>query len=175
MINLETGEKVIYEIRRHWYILLRESVTILFLSLIPLILIIGFGSLDASFSVEEEALFTFIAAAWVFSLWVTFVIIWTNYYLDVWVVTDKRIIDVEQYHLFSRDVSEFRLDRIQDVTIEIKGLLPTILRFGDIHVQTAGESRDFVIRHIPEPYKIKDIIINSQNRAVAEARGVDGH
>ncbi len=173
MILLNKEEHVIHEIRRHWYVLLTESIGLLILFFIPWLLFIGLDITGVSLGDDGSALFVFISALWFLILWFSFSIIWTNYYLDAWFITDSRVIDVEQHGLFNRDVSEFRLDKIQDVTLEIKGFLPTMLHFGDIHVQTAGEAREFVIRHVPYPYHVKEIIIKEHNKAVVKAHGGD--
>jgi len=175
MIELANGERVVYEIRRHWYVLIVERFFLVLLFMIPWAAFFGLDVLKFDFAGSEGYLFFFISAAWMFFIWIAFMIIWTNYYLDVWIITNRRILDIEQHGLFSRDVSEFRLDRIQDVTIEVKGILPTLLRFGDIHVQTAGEAREFVIKSIPHPYKVRDILIKHHDRAVVESRGKVGH
>lgn len=171
MIKLDSQEKVVFEIRRHWYVFVTESLFLILLLAVPLGVLYGIEAFSISFSGGLGSLFAFLSAGWIFIIWISFFVIWTNFHLDVWIITNKRIIDVEQHNLFSRDVSEFRLDHIQDVTVEVKGILPTLLHFGDIHVQTAGESREFVISKIPRPYKVKDIIIAEQNRVITQAQG----
>ena len=50
---------------------------------------------------------------------------WLDYYLDIWVITDERIVNIEQKGLFSREISTQQLYRIQDVTaLKSKALLP---------------------------------------------------
>ena len=168
---LKENEKVLFEIRRHWYVLAIESSFVILLALIPIMVI---ASADYfGFSEQTLSLVFFLSVAWILILWSIFFIIWTNYYLDVWVITDQRIIDVEQFSLFSRNVSEFRLDRIQDITVDVKGFLPTMLKFGDIHVQTAGMGNEFHIMQAPEPYKVKDMIVREHDRAVRKAYAQD--
>ena len=175
MINLAEGEKVLYEIRRHWYVLFMESFIVAVLFLVPWMIFFGLSTIDVSLLSGESAILFFFASLWLFVTWIVFMIIWTNYYLDVWLITDVRIIDIEQFSLFRRDMSEFRLDRIQDVTIEVKGLLPTLLHFGDVHVQTAGEMRRFTIKGVPDPYGLRDKLIKEHDRAVNESHGLDSH
>jgi len=175
MIEFAKDEHVIYEIRRHWYVLLIESFFLIIFFFVPWVILFGIDIVGASLNSQEGSLLIFASAMWLLFTWLAFMVIWTNYYLDVWVVTNKRIVDIEQHSLFSRDLSEFRLDRIQDVTIEVKGLLPTLLHFGDIHVQTAGETREFIIRGIPNPYKVRDILTKEHDRAVMESHGMHGH
>ena len=160
MINISTGEKVVFEIRRHWYYFLSEIFFLIIVALLPLVVFIALFWLGLFVIISKLfSLFLFLSLGWWLIAWFWFFIIWTNFYLDVWVVTDKRIIDVEQFSLFSRDISEIRLDKIQDVTIEVKGFLPTMLHFGDIHVQTASAGREFIIRNVPNPYQAKDKIL----------------
>ena len=164
---LKEGEQVVFEIRRHWYVLFRESSVIILLALIPLFALGGYGYLELG----DEFFLALLAlsAGWLAVLWTLFFVIWTNYYLDVWIITDERIVDIEQFSLFSRDISEFRMDRIQDITIDVKGVIPTLLGFGDLHVQTAGMHHEFHIREVPNPYEIKDRITRIHDRAVQKA------
>ena len=175
MLELAEGEKVVYEIRRHWYVLVVESITLALFLFIPWLVFLGLDVVGVSLTAKEIAFFAFVVLTWFFVSWLSFMVIWTNYYLDVWIVTNMRIIDIEQYSLFSRDVSEFRLDRIQDVTIEVKGILPTLLRFGNVDVQTAGETYEFQIKSVPNPYEVRDIIIREHDRAVEAHRGEGVH
>jgi uncharacterized membrane protein YdbT with pleckstrin-like domain len=83
---------------------------------------------------------------------------WADYYLDTWIITSRRIIDVEQNGLFDRHIAEIPLSRVQDITIEVKGLIETLLHFGTIRIQTAGE-RDFFIHDVPHLQELKDAIL----------------
>ena len=75
-------------------------------------------------------------------VWVLFFIKWTDYYLDVFILTDRRVIYITQKGLFSRRIATSRLDRVQDVSAEVTGMMPTFLNYGDVHVQTAGEEKN---------------------------------
>lgn len=82
-----------------------------------------------------------------------------DYYLDIWVVTNRRILSIEQTGLFSRTVSELRLYRIQDVTSTITGPLHTVFGYGDVEIQTAGEKTRFTFEDIPQPNAIAKSIL----------------
>ncbi len=96
----------------------------------------------------------FFLFAWLF-LFQNFV----DYYLDIWIVTDRRILSIEQVGLFSRTVSELRLYRIQDVTATVNGVLHTIFNYGDVEIQTAGEKVRFLFEEVPFPNKIAKTIL----------------
>ena len=170
MIDIKPGERVIFEVRRHWYVLLVETLSLLLFFAVPFVAFIVL--LVGGFPLSAKIIFllVFLKAAWFLLGWIIFFVIWTNYYLDVWIITDERIIDIEQKHLFNRNISEFGLDRVQDVTIEVSGFLPTLLHFGNIHVQTAGETRLFILKHVPRPDKVKDIIFKQQDEFMSSLR-----
>ena len=92
-------------------------------------------------------------------IWLFFFFIFIDYYLNVYIITSERIIDIRQLGFFSRTISEQRLYRIQDVTSEVKGVLPTIFKYGNIYIQTAGEVERFFFEQIPNPDQIRDYII----------------
>lgn len=98
-------------------------------------------------------------SACVLSAWLFFFFSFIDYYLDTWIITNLRIIDVRQQGFFSRIIAEQRLDRVQDVMSETHGFFPTIFRYGNVRIQTAGEEGRFFFQEIPHPDKIRDIII----------------
>ena len=60
-------------------------------------------------------------------------------FLNAWVLTNRRITTIKQRRFFNREVSSLLLPRIQDVTTNVTGVLPSLLGIGDIKVQSAGE------------------------------------
>ncbi len=161
MVTLLENEKIILVVRRHWFVILAEAVILSMLVIAPFVLL--FTSLvifpaSADFLANYLSLIIFYIAFWMQLLWMIFFVSWTNYYLDVLLITNKRIIDIEQLSLFSRDVAELRLESIQDVKVEVVGIIQSLLKMGNIHIQTAGYSKEVLLQNMPEPYKVKDII-----------------
>ncbi|MFA6521978.1 MAG: PH domain-containing protein [Patescibacteria group bacterium] len=83
----------------------------------------------------------------------------TDYYLDTWIVTNCRIINIELQGLFSRTISELHLNQIQDVTSETIGMLPTFLSYGNVYIQTAGTRERFNFQNVDNPEDVKELII----------------
>jgi hypothetical protein len=83
---------------------------------------------------------------------------WVDTYLDVWTITNKRIINREQKGLFNRLVSELELHQIQDVAVEQKGFLSTFLNYGFLYIQTAAARERFIFKDIAQPVKISRLI-----------------
>lgn len=86
--------------------------------------------------------------------------LWTIYYLNVQIVTNKRIVDIWQKGIFSQRISELTLPNIEDVTSEVKGFWATVLGYGNVEIQTAGEKENFIFQSVPEPREIEKMIIN---------------
>ena len=83
----------------------------------------------------------------------------TDYFLDTWIVTTERIINIEQKGLFSRVISTLHLNQVQDVTSETHGFFATILTYGNVHIQTAGTVERFLFKRINNPDDVKFTIM----------------
>jgi uncharacterized membrane protein YdbT with pleckstrin-like domain len=155
------NEKIVLEVRRHWFALLRGIIVTSLLILAPFIIIAFLQLKGISLAaLGLVPLAVFLISSWTLLVWTFFYITWTDYYLDVLIMTDQRLIDIEQKGLFAREISELRLENIQDVKVEIHGFLETLFDFGNIHIQTAGAVGSFTAHTVPKPNEIKDIILN---------------
>jgi hypothetical protein len=86
-------------------------------------------------------------------------IVWVMYYLNVQIITNERVVDISQKSLFQHKTSELNLDRFQDVSTEMNGLLPNLFNYGNVRVQTAGEMENFIFENIPNPHHVAKIIL----------------
>lgn len=167
VLTLHEHETVQLVVRKHWFVMLPTLILFVVLLATPMILALTPFDLERLIPVLAFenitvvlpflwALLPFYIMAVLLGLFLS----WTDHYLDMWIVTDRRIIDIEQYGLFSREVSEIPLERVQDVTIEIHGVFETFLKFGTIRIQTAGE-RDFFIHYAPHHERTKELILRN--------------
>jgi len=162
----KNGEKVLLVLRRHWFNILSQFLVVFFLLifLIGSYLIVPLFMPQFSRMYQSGRLLSFGENLLAMLTWITFFAIWVDYYFDIWIVTDQRIINIEQKGLFNRSVSELELPRIQDVTAEIQGIIPTFFTYGDVYIQTAAEQDRFHFRQIPDPYGVKDMIMRLQKK-----------
>jgi hypothetical protein len=176
MLHLEEGETVLMEIRKHWFVFFAEGFFLSIAAIMPPIIysvVAAVLPIDIDVAGNSRAFLSFIYSLWLLLLWIAFFVQWTNYYLDVWYVTQKRIIDVEQKRLFHREVSSIRFDKVQDITVDVKGILATFLNIGDIKVQTAGEtSQHFVMKYAANPDRVRKIVFSRHNQEAERARPV---
>lgn len=87
----------------------------------------------------------------------TFGVIW------VWrankiILTNEHIIDIEQLGVFRRNISTLSLANIQDISISISGPIQTILGYGTVIIQTAGERENFNLNYVPNPYSVERVV-----------------
>lgn len=174
----EKGEGTVITVRRHWFVLLRDVLYVFVIYILPLlayIFLVNLPELTAGtpaevtiprFSLSPGILF-FLISLWTFLMWVRLFSVWTDYYLDTWIVTTKRIIDIDQEGYFKRSVGSFPIVRIQDVTFTYNGLLSSVLDFGTLHVQTAGSNtNEFQIEDVPNPKGLRDAINKELDRVL---------
>ena len=170
MIKLEEGEKLVLEGRKHWFIAFTQFFGFFVSAVIPPVIIFMADKWDFTFEIISSGgvklmhLAYFFCFVWILFMWMLLFINLTNYYLDVWHVTSKRLVDINQKTLFYRDEAVLRLENIQDIAIASKGIIQTLLGFGNIRVQTSGERREFIMRNIANPEKVKEVITLEQGK-----------
>lgn len=172
MIKFEEGEKIEKIVRRHYFVILPTIMLMVLLALAPIFFIqIILSDLFPLQEVLKSNIQNFISewkvfgfSIWLLILWVIFFIEWTDYYLDIWILTDRRIIDVEQKGFFNREVTSLSYGRIQDITVETRGIMETFFKFGTLHVQTAGSSREIVINNAHYPEDARSLMLQLQQK-----------
>ena len=161
------NEKVEIIIRKHKISLLGSFLCFLALVVIPWAAF--YFAAPAAFPFINQPpylqVFLLLTLIYYLFLWLFSFIVWIDYYYDIWLITDQRLIDIEQKGFFSRTVSELDLRRIQDITSEVHGVVSTLFEFGSIHIQTAGEREKFVMESIPHPVTIRRKIVRLYEKA----------
>jgi Bacterial PH domain len=152
-------------IHRHWIILVFKSLYFLGLIITTLLAftfkdeIIDVG--DAIFWTGEAVFWWGMCIFWI--MYLTFIYLnWLNDELDLFVITNIRIIGVDQESSLTRTISECSLDRVQEVNAQISGVFQTIFSYGKMHIHTASEHSDMTVTFAPDPVenarKINNII-----------------
>ncbi len=163
-------EKVIAVIHRHWFDIFSHLLSGISMAIVLIGSLIVLPALYSDLASGQYAsFFFFMENTFLLFLWLFFFLIWIDVYFDVWIITNERIVNIEQKGLFVRHISELRFSQVQDVTSEVEGIIPSILDYGEVFVQTAGEQTRFIFRNVPNPIGIKDLVM----RLASEAREDD--
>ncbi len=176
MIKLKPGEKIIMTKRRHKFVLIAELFMVglilfsIFLATLyfsifcltwPDIATTHYRQLS---DFNPNNLIIFLLSLGAIACWLVGFALFSYYYLDLWVVTDRRTIHTELKSFFSRMESSVYHDKIQDVSVDIHGILPTFLNYGEVQIQTAGGFRQFTCKQIPDPRDMKDCLLTSKQK-----------
>ena len=168
-------ENIILVLRRHWLVAVFHFLPAVFFIVGVIIFHFIFGQTEDIFGlVLDEYAVRIIETGFFMLAWLVIFVIWIDYYLDVWIITDERIVNIEQFALFRREVSELKHNKIQDITTEVHGILPTLFQFGYVFVQTAGGKARFVFKQVPDPVRVRKIIMELQKHALLEEKREEG-
>ncbi len=74
------------------------------------------------------------------------------------ILTNIHLIEITQSGLFGRELSKFSLDELQDAKGTRQGVLPTLLNYGEVLIQTAGERDNFLFRPVGSPLEAAEAI-----------------
>lgn len=82
-----------------------------------------------------------------------------RWFFNIYIVTDKRIVDIDFIHLLYKEFSEARLERIQDISYKSSGIFSVFFDYGDAFVQTAGgDMPNIEFLSVPQPDKVVETI-----------------
>ncbi len=160
---LEEGEILTERIRKHWIVYLRDLFLHAFGCIIFLMSAYYLASKGSFSSLTEDGSVygAMILIMFVLIFWTSFFYAWTKEYFDVWFITNKHIIAINQRQMFDREESFMELNRIQDVFFEREGFLATMFGFGRLKVQSAGTEQEFIIENVRDvetkAHKIMDL------------------
>jgi uncharacterized membrane protein YdbT with pleckstrin-like domain len=163
--DLEQGEEIVKVVHRNWFYLLEQFFLIFLIVglaagatiMLPMYFPKLLGSANEPFLLFAQNFF--MLAVWIYAF-----LIWVDYYFDIWIITTQRVVNIEQKGLFTRKVSELKYEKIQDITTEVIGFIPTILNFGDLQIQTAAEQEQFRFKAVSDPYHLKNLIVEMQRK-----------
>ena len=137
-------EAMLLMFRKHPVVMRKEILiasVLLLLGVIPALIVptyaVFFGGLGLGFTLSFLVMFY----------------AWIGWHFTVYIVTDQRLMKINQKGLWKRSVVDIGLDKIQTVSYEIKGLQETLFGFGTIVIQTyVGE---LVIHDVHHPRQIQ--------------------
>lgn len=164
-------EKISFITRRHWASMLGSFFLIFFMVVLPLALITGL-TIYANIAISGTVRMAMILFGSVYYLIVASfsLVVWISYYYNIFIISEDEIIDINQEGIFDRKINQISVVRIQDVSGEIKGFLPTLFTYGNVIAESAGEkTQTYVIRDIPNPLEVADRIIELHNEELLKA------
>jgi hypothetical protein len=105
-----------------------------------------------------------VSAIWLAVWAVKIILLKYRYDNDLWTITNQRIIDSYRSNPFSLKITTADLVDIVDTSLNRSGLLPTMLNYGDIRCETAGERQDISLPAVPHPQEVHALIDRERDR-----------
>ena len=147
--GMDDDEQVLYVLRRHFITNLTWIVLTFLFLFVPILVS----------AVLLPSKFIFSASMFWYLFVFGFVIErFLHWFFNIFIITTKKIVDMDFFNLLNRNISETPLRNIEDVTYEITGLPGIVFNYGTVTIQTAAEKREFEFEHLSNPAKIADIV-----------------
>jgi hypothetical protein len=167
----ERDEAVFVFARPYWLAFLGTASIFLFVSLVALSLQVAIASGGISFLTTDRLVNDMAVAILglfiIFALLI-FLTVTLDFYFDIFIVTDRRVVDIDQEQLFYRSIAQLNLEDVEDARSEIRGILQTFFAYGTVTVQTAGERPNFTAHNLKFPTEIATIVNDLSGQAKAE-------
>ena len=153
-------EKILLVVREHWFRLFLKLFLMVLLAALPFVVRYLISGNILSLAKEETlSVVNLILQLYYLALLVGLFIIWVLYYLNLHIVSEERIVDIDQVGLLNHVVSELNVETIEDVSSQTTGLFGNILDYGTVFIQTAGATERFQFENVPHPSQIAGLIL----------------
>lgn len=157
----EKNEPVFIFVRPYWIAFLPTAFVFLFVFILSLIFQFSLAN-NLLVELRDASIANALLFLGLFQLLtvIVFFVAVFDFYFDIVIVTDRRMVDIDQEQLFFRRISELALEDVQDASSQVAGLFPTIFGYGTVEVQTAGTQTNFKVANIRHPNEIRTILLD---------------
>ncbi len=162
IIEMKQGERVLRVARNFWFTYVPQWLIAFFFILLAFFLMYPLFQRG----IWGIVLFSALNAVGVWLALRTLV----RHYWNAFIITNLRVVDIDQRGFFSRLVSEASFDRIQDISYSVRGVLGTVFNYGTVCLRTAGASATLDLMNVRDPKTLHHLIAE----AMAKQRGHAG-
>lgn len=167
------GETIILLIRAHFITNIAWLALASFLVFVPLF----WGDFPIIAGVNEATRFGLVLAWYLGLGFFVFqrLLLW---FYNVYIVTDERVIDVDFFELFHKNVDVTPIKNIEEVNYQQVGVLTSIFNYGNVIVQTSSEQATsnvgretaaFTFEAVPNPDRVTRVISELMEQEEREA------
>lgn len=149
----EKKEKIVLLLRRHLITNISWLAITLVAALFPLVIIgfISFEFIPARYRLISTLVWYLLTFAFAFEKFL-------SWFFNVNIITDERIVDIDFPTILYKDISETKIDQIQDVSVKVGGFIRSLFNFGDVLIQTAGAVPEIRFDAVPNPEQVSKIL-----------------
>ena len=149
----EPGEEVVLLLRRHWITNVRWILTAALMMPMPLVFryFPVIPLLPARFQVMVNIFWYLLIIAFVFEHFL-------SWYFNVYIATNQRVVDLDFYNIIYYNQAQADLDEITDMNVTVSGVGRLFFNYGDLTVETAGQTPNIEFNRVPKPGEVMQII-----------------
>ena len=154
----EETEKIILFVRQHFIVNVSWILITALLLIAPTVI---FPRLFHALSVNVTLPVSYYVIGTIFWYLATFgfsLASFIKWFFNIYIVTNERIVDIDFYYLLYKKFAQAELTRIQDIQYTSGGILAAVFNYGNVRVQTAGESPNIDFDSVPHPEKVVETI-----------------
>lgn len=155
--GMDRDENVILLIRKHPASFYVQYLMIFVFVLLPFVFMFGLNGLG----VDGTSIGSLVAASFIIFWLLAFTIgvdTFLKWFYSVNIITDQRIVDVDFHNVLYHKVTEAQIEKIEDITHNVDGILGSIFDFGSVYIQTAGAKNEIEFESVPRPRDIQDVL-----------------
>jgi len=168
LIELDEDEKLLFEVRKHWFGLFQIYFVGTFITAMMLAIAMGAAALTPETEFGTGTDFTavrmpVILICFLLALLSTIITAIAAYLYrsNVVLITTEKVVQVLNPSLFNRKISQLSIGDVQDVSVHQKGIFPHAFNYGTVVIETAGEQQNYTFTYTPAPYDASKIIVGA--------------
>jgi len=154
------GEKIYILVRMHWIRNLGWIMNNIFYANIPFVILLILQLLKTDIQFLSLRLFVILLLAYYSIIFTNIIRQFYDWYYDVYIVTNERILDYTFSPFRGYEVTEAPLASIEDVEERSLGLLADLFNYGTIKARTASNAGELSFDYIADPTRVRDIIMD---------------
>lgn len=156
--NQNEGEVIYVLVRKHWFTNLGWLLRNVIYSILPFVVTSLLAVLQLDQNIVGPKLISLIIIIYYSFLFTNVVKLFTDWYFDPFFVTTDRVMDYDFKPYGRYTIGEISLENIVDVRQKSAGFIGDIFNYGTVEIRTENNTRDIIMKQIPNPTLVRDVI-----------------
>lgn len=166
------GEQINFIIKKHWIRYAFVLAFSFFAALIPFIIVFYYILQSDQISSVLIQYLTLGIGIYLLVLMALSFYVFVDYYLDMFIVTDERIVYIRQNGFFNHQFDELNFQDVDEVGVDVKGILRSFFDYGNLIIHSGNELAVLTIDSIPHPIQASEKIMSLHKEYIEKFSGL---